>query len=164
LDLTTNEGYQKYAEICQKYIDTRKPNPLGITGEMMASAAKRSFEKYNKFVPAELALSQLTLEGGIGNGDLSSRPIRTKNPFNVGNTDSGANVTHGSVESGIQIYYDLIARNYLGKGRTAKDLVTNFVNKNDQRYASGTDYEQGLRQLISQINRTTQSITNSKTV
>jgi peptidoglycan hydrolase-like protein with peptidoglycan-binding domain len=163
IDLKTDEGYTKYATICQKFIDSRKPNPLGITGEMMAKAAKNAFERFNKFVPAELALAQLAVEGGVGNGDVNSRPIRTKNPFNVGNVDNGSNKFESSVEDGIQAYYDLIARSYLGKGRTAKDLVTNFVNKEDQRYASGQDYEKALNQIIPQINRIEQSV-SPKTV
>lgn len=158
IDLKTDDGYLKYATICQKFIDSRKPNPLGITGDMMAKAARNAFNRFNKFVPAELALAQLVVEGGIGNGDISSRPIRTKNPFNVGNVDSGANQYESDVQSGIQAYYDLIARSYLGKGRTAKDLITNFVNKEDQRYASGPDYERALNQIIPQINRIGQSV------
>jgi peptidoglycan hydrolase-like protein with peptidoglycan-binding domain len=158
LDLTTEEGYTKYATISQKFIDSRKPNPLNITGEMMANAARNSFIRFKRFVPAELALAQLAVEGGIGNGDVSSRPIRTKNPFNVGNVDSGANKYEIGVEQGIQSYYDLIAKNYLGKGKSAKDLIKNFVNKEDERYASGTDYENALNQVISQVNKITRSL------
>lgn len=158
LDLETDEGYRKYAAICQKFIDSRPPNLLSITGEMMASAAKSAYETYKRFVPAELALSQLALEGGIGNKDPNSRPIRTKNPFNVGNTDSGANKYYGDVQAGINRYYDLIAKNYLVGGKTAKDLITNFVNKNNNRYASGTDYEVKLSKLASQANSMAQGI------
>lgn len=158
LDLMTEDGYKKYAQICQKFIDSRKPNPLGITGEMMAKSAKMVFERHKKFVPAELALSQLALEGGIGNGDLNSRPIRTKNPFNVGNTDSGANVYYNDVQGGIDRYYDLIARRYLVGGKTATDLINNFVNKNGNRYASGPEYERGLTKLVAQANRMAQGI------
>ena len=153
LDLNTNEGFQAYAEICQKFISANGPNPLGITGEMMAKGAKEAFMRYQRYVPPELALSQLVLEGGIRNGKLDSRPIRTKNPFNVGNTDSGANVEHSEVQSGINTYYNLVAKNYLGKGRTAKDLITNFVNKSGNRYASAPDYEKHLNTLASQAHR-----------
>lgn len=158
LDLNTNEGYDAYAQICQKFIDNKQPNPLGITGDMLARGAKRALDKYKNFVPAELALSQLALEGGIGNGDVNSRPIRTKNPFNVGNVDSGSNVYDTNVQMGINTYYDLIAKNYIGKGRTAKDLLTNFVNKDNQRYASGQNYEETLTRLASQANRLAQPI------
>jgi hypothetical protein len=47
----------------------------------------------------------------------------------------------------------LVAKNYLGKGRTAKDLITNFVNKSGNRYASAPDYEKHLNTLAAQAHR-----------
>ena len=152
LDLTTEEGVNIYSQICQKFIDSRGANPLGITGKMMADGAKQAFERYKKYVPAELALSQLVLEGGIGNKDTNSKPIRTKNPFNVGNMDDGQVVQYGQVQTAINTYYNLIAKNYLGKGKTAKDLINNFVNNSGNRYASDTNYESKLNSLSSQAN------------
>ena len=158
LDLTTEEGVNAYSQICQKFIDSKGANPLGITGKMMADGAKQAFERYRKYVPAELALSQLVLEGGIGNKDPKSKPIRTKNPFNVGNVDSGAVVQYGQVQTAINTYYNLIAKSYLNKGKTAKDLLGNFVNGSGNRYASATDYESKLNKLVSQANRVAQPI------
>ena len=158
LDLNTNEGFEIYSEICQKFINNKQPNPLNITGDMMAMGAKRAFDRYKNFVPAELALSQLTLEGGIGNADVNSRAIKTKNPFNVGNVDTGLNVYESNVQMGINKYYDLIAKDYIGKGKTAKDLLTNFVNKDNQRYASAQNYEETLNRLAGQANRLAQPI------
>jgi murein DD-endopeptidase MepM/ murein hydrolase activator NlpD len=152
LDLTTEEGYNAYAQICQRFIDRRKPNLLGITGEMMAIGAKGAFTTYKKYVPPELALAQLAAEGGIGNGNANSRPIRTRNPFNVGNTDSGANVQHNDVQSGINTYYNLIAKDYLVKGKTAADLVQHFVNKSGNRYATAA-YEPVINKLAGEANR-----------
>lgn len=161
LDLTTPEGFDTYARICDAYIQKRKPNPLGITGRMMANSAKNAFLRYNKFVPAELALAQLVVEGGIGNDNLNSRPIRTRNPFNVGNIDSGANVTHATVQDGIDAYYYLIAKSYLGNGKTAKDLVTNFVNRNEDRYATNRNYESMVASVAKDVNRTASSFTDN---
>ena len=157
LDLNTDEGYQKYSEICQKFINTKQPNPLNITGTMLADAATRAFQKYNKYVPPELSLSQLVLEGGIGNGDMKSRPIRTRNPYNVGNVDNGMNVTRSDVQSGINAYYDLIASTYLSGGKSPSDLIRNFVNQRGERYASSNEYETNLSSLASQVNRITQT-------
>jgi hypothetical protein len=158
LDLTTEEGVNAYSQICQKFIDSKGANPLGITGKMMSEGAKQAFERYRKYVPAELALSQLVLEGGIGNNNPNSKPIRTKNPFNVGNVDSGAVVQYGQVQTAINTYYNLIAKSYLSKGKTAKDLIGNFVNSSGNRYASATDYETKLNNLVSQANRIAQPI------
>jgi hypothetical protein len=152
LDLTTEEGVNAYALICQKFIDSRPPNLLNISGKMLASGAKMAFDNHRKYVPPELALAQLAAEGGIGNKDPKSRPIRTRNPFNVGNVDSGANVQHGDVQSGINAYYNLIAKNYLVKGKTASDLVKSFVNKNGSRYASA-NYEPVINKLAGEANR-----------
>ncbi len=163
LDLTTQEGFDMYEKICDAYIQKRQPNPLGITGRMMANSAKNAYLRYHKFVPAELALAQLVVEGGIGNKDLNSRPIRTRNPFNVGNVDSGANVTHTTVQDGIDAYYYLIAKSYLGNGKTAKDLVNNFVNRNDDRYATNRNYESMISSIAKDVNRTASGLVNTNT-
>jgi hypothetical protein len=153
IDLNTPEGYQTYVEICDAFISKNGPNPLSITGEMMVKGAKGAFDKYKKYVAPELALSQLLLEGGIKNGNTNSRPIRTKNPFNVGNVDTGENIFHNDVQIGINAYYDLIAKNYLGKGRSAKDLLNNFVNKSGNRYATAPNYEKILNKLAIDVNK-----------
>ena len=158
LDLMTDEGYSKYSEICDKFIKTRQPNLLEINGGMMAGSAKRAFEKYHKYVPPELALAQLATEGGIGNSNPDSRPIRTKNPFNVGNTDDGSNIDMGAVQEGINAYYNLIARNYLGKGKSAKDLVQDFVNHDGNHYATAGTYEKLVNQIARQANRIAQTV------
>jgi hypothetical protein len=149
-----------YSNICQKFIDSRGANPLGITGKMMATAAKKAFDTYKVFVPAELALSQLAAEGGVGASasNPQSKPIRTKNPFNVGNVDSGAVKVNTNIESAINLYYNLIAKDYLGNGKTALSLLTNFVNKNGNRYASNPRYETVLRTISKQANMIAQPI------
>ena len=144
IEIGTSEGYTEYATVAQRFIDSRKPNLLGITGRMIADGAKYAYERYEKYVPVELVLSQLTLEGGIGNNDPNSRPIVTKNPFNVGNVDSGQNVTHQTIQSGINTYFGLMARKYISDdGR--------IVGIN--RYATNPNYTRQLNSLIASVNK-----------
>ena len=145
LNLNTSEGYNSYRDICQNFINNRNSG-AGVSGDMMASCAKRYFSQ--GYVPPELALSQLALEGGLSNNP-NARPIKTKNPFNIGNVDTGKNTYSNSIGSSVCAYYDLMTRKYLSGGRKAEDLLTNFVNTDGERYAAETNYESELRNIIS---------------
>ena len=154
LDLNTQAGVDTYKDICDNYIKQKNPNAF-VTGAMMAEAAKRAFQRYRKYIPPELALSQLTLEGGISK-DTTNRPIRTKNPFNVGNTPTKSN-PQASFEDGVNLYYDLIARRYMVNGKTAKDLINDFKNDQGNAYAD-TGYEAKLRSMVGDIRRKNEPI------
>jgi hypothetical protein len=119
---------------------------------MLAEGAKNAFQKYYKYVPPELALAQLAAEGGIGNNDAKSRPIITKNPFNISNTET-ASKTFATVQDGINEYFNLISRRYLGSGKTSNDLIYNFIDKNNQRYATAETYEKVVSSIAKQVNQ-----------
>ena len=151
LDLNESSNIQAYKKICDNYIQQRDPGAK-VTGDMMARSAEKVFKRYGKYVPPELALAQLTLEGGIDSPE-DSRPNKTNNPFNVGNVDNGKNQYFSTVDDGVYAYYDLLARKYLVKGKTANDLVNDFRNVSGNRYASSTSYENGLISLIKSIRK-----------
>lgn len=150
LDLSTSEGYEAYTKICDNYIDSRNGNSP-IDGRMMADSARGVYERYHKYVPPELALAQATLEGGI-DAKPGSRPVTTRNPFNVGNTET-KNRTFNSFQEGVDAYYTLIARNYLVGGKTAASLANDFRNGAGNKYASAENYESGLKDLIKSIRK-----------
>ena len=153
VNFTLSADFKEYARKANAYI--KKVNPsTNITGEMLASGAQKALQQYGRTVPVELALAQLQLEGYLEKRKTPNKPQRTNNPFNVGNTDSGATITHtAGVQSGVNAYYDLMARSYLSK-RSPNELVNNFVNAKGNRYASAPHYESGLKKIINNIQNT----------
>jgi len=153
-DPSTTDGYNTYRAICDEFIQTRKPNLLKITGEMLADGARKAHAKTGIVHPPELALAQLVWEGGIGNSDPESRPNKTNNPFNLGNDDMGNNRYFRTPKEGIDLYFVIMAEDYLSK-RTPEQLMQRggFVNFEGSRYASAANYEKELRATARSIKR-----------
>lgn len=145
-NFSLSADFEDYAQKAQKYLDRTAPG-TDVRGVDLAGAAQAAYEKHGKLVPVELALAQMTQEGYLANGSKPNKPQRTKNPFNVGNTDSGSVVNHNSVQSGIQAYYDLMATKYL-KTKSPEELLQNFTNGAGSRYATSPKYEKSLRNII----------------
>lgn len=139
--------FQNYAQKAQSFIDRVAPG-TDINGNLLADSAQRAYQKTGKLVPVELALAQLKLEGYLDK-KTGNKPQRTRNPFNVGNTDDGSTVTHSSLQSGIDAYYNLMGKSYL-KNKSADQLLQNFTNHKNQRYASDKLYEKKLNGILNQ--------------
>lgn len=160
LDLSNDADIKMYSDIAQKFINTRGHNFLNITGVMVANGAKSVYERYSKYVPPELSLSQMAIEGAFVDNPKAT-PIVTKNPYNVGNTGRDKKYFN-NVQEGINSYFELISKNYLVKGKRAAELVKNFVNKNGNRYAKSNIYEKELQTLIPKINAIAKEIISKK--
>jgi len=154
LDLKTASGFKTYSDIAQKWINKTNPSSP-IKGEMLANGAKKALLDHGSYIPPQLALAQLTMEGGLSK-DPKAKPIRTKNPFNVGNVDSGAVVNHSDWQSGINAYFKTMAKSYIvpSQNKTASGLLNRFVNIRNQRYASAPNYEKAITSTINSINKT----------
>lgn len=136
---------QGYADKANKYLKTKFPK-ADISGEMLAQGAATAYQRFGKVVPVELALAQLQIEGYLAQGK-GNKPQRTKNPFNVGNTDDGATRTFNNLQDSINVYYNLVAGSYLNK-KTPEQLLQNYTNSKGRRYASATNYEEQLQKII----------------
>lgn len=152
-DLNDKDDYKSYAVMCQIWIDNQSYNLLNITGEMLAEGAKKAFNEKGIYVPFELALAQLTIEGGF-RSDPNLRPIRTRNPFNLGNDDAGNNRYFDDVQQAIDAYYRLIAGAYLGPDVTVDDLVSSdFVRKDRVGKYAGVGYGADVAKVLRQIKK-----------
>lgn len=148
--LTTD--FKTYAQIADDYIRSVNPE-TDITGEMLAESAQKTYEKYGRTVPVELALAQLQQEGYLAKTKTPNRPQKTNNPFNYGNTDNPKdNVYFNTVQDGIDKYYTLMASKYLSK-KSPEELLQNFVNAAGNRYATDKNYESSLKKIINKINK-----------
>jgi hypothetical protein len=137
------DTYEKYAQI---YLDRDIFKGTPMTGKMLRDAAETTYKRTGKYVPLDLALSQGQMESKMG---LLSRNAST-NPFNVGEYDEGTKIRFPDTQTGINAYYDLMARRYLAK-QNYQGLLTNFVNDEGNRYASNPNYEKMIGRQINYI-------------
>lgn len=84
---------------------------------------------------------------------------KTNSIFNVGAYDghsadeqkkNGFGFSHPDFS--IEPYLKLLVNDYLVNGKTEMDLMTNYVNKHDKRYASYKGYEAALLALYTKLN------------
>lgn len=118
-----------------------------ITAEDLYSVAVEVENSTGILVPYELAIAQAILETSLGNAGVGKT---RNNPYSI-NSKRGY-VRYKTIKEGIRAYYNIMARKYL-KCRTQEQLLKNFVNCNNRRYASFVGYELKLRKQIMFIRR-----------
>ena len=157
LELLKKPNFQNYQTQAQKYINRPVFEGTEMTGELLRKAAEEAYNKYGILVPVDLALAQAQFESSMGRKGRSPKT----NPYNVYEYDEGTQKTYETPEQGVDAYYDLMARRYLGE-KEVTDLLNNFVNDEGNRYASDPDYEDKLRKQIEFINKFLESNNGTK--
>lgn len=100
------------------YIQSRYPNSP-VTGQMIANSAG----KYG--VSWEMMTAIMAQDSSMG---TAGKAVRTKNPGNVGNTDSGGTRTFGSWQEGV----DAVAKN-LSWRKTTSVATAPIISSTDQQ-------------------------------
>lgn len=140
--------WTQYASLAQNYLARAVFEGTPITGQMLSSGAQNAYDKYGVLVPLELALAQAQFETSMGRKGRNP----ATNPYNVGEYDEGTKLRFDDLVSGVNAYYDLMAKDYL-KNQTLDQLLNNFVNYRGSRYASDPEYENKISQQIQFIRK-----------
>lgn len=133
------DEYYKYLEKANSILSQYNTK---MTGTMLAEAWHSTMENYGVDVPVELALAQAHLESGFGVSDLATRK---NNPYSLRSGKSYA--TYKDLQSGINAYYKIMAKNYL-KCKSIDQLLKNFSTCDGYRYAGSKNYEYKLKSQI----------------
>ena len=119
-----------------------------ITGDILTLSARNAYDSTGILLPVELALAQAQLESSMGRAGKSPE----RNPYNVGEHDSGTVKWFKNTFEGTQSYFYYMCRHYL-RCRNVDQLFVNFVNCSGHRYASSPTYEQNVRNQYYVIKR-----------
>ena len=140
---STFQNYEQRAEI---YLKKFKNTP--IKAHMLRLAAHNAYDSTGILLPVELALAQAQMESSMGTKGRSPK----NNPYNVGEYDNGTVLYFENTFEGIQAYYYLMCRNYLGC-KEVDILFKNFTNCHGNRYASKPSYEIEVEKQFKYIQR-----------
>ena len=140
------------ADELDKYLNEVAPNTL-----VNALTLIDLTTEYN--VDLLFVLSQGQIESHFATKGTATK---TNSIFNVGAYDghsaeeqkkNGFGFSHPDFS--IEPYLKLLVNDYLVNGKTEMDLMTNYVNKHDKRYASYKGYESSLLTLYTKLNDNT---------
>lgn len=125
-----------YRERAEIYLSQDKWKNSPIKADMLALAAYNAYDSTGVLLPVELALTQAQIESAMGTRGRSP----DKNPYNIGEYDSGTVMWFETTFDGVQAYYYFMVRDYL-KCKSINTLFKNFTNCKGKRYASNPEYE-----------------------
>lgn len=115
--------------------------------EEIALAIYNNCIKYK--IDMVLALAQGVVESHFGVAPTAKRSRATRNIYNVGNVDSGADEAQGSWTAGIERYCRLMAREYNWKPGDEVSLEMmlehDFYRPRGGRYASAANYSEAVQ-------------------
>lgn len=109
-------------------------------------------------IDVRLPLAQGQMESAYGTKGIAKR---TNSVWNVGAFDSlsvcsiNKVYTYSHPDKSIEPYLQLLKSNYLTDVKLEEQLIDNFVDNQDRRYASYDMYEKELRYIWQQINTVT---------
>lgn len=110
-------------------------------------------------VDVRFAMAQAQVESHYATKGTAKK---TKSIFNVGAYDGHSarrqirnGFGYADPNDSIEPYLILITTDYLVNGKTINDLMCNYVNKYNMRYASDKRYERMLRNVYNRINKNT---------
>ena len=102
-----------------------------------------------------LALAQGVVESHFGVAPTAKRSRRTKNIYNVGNVDSGADEQQASWEKGIERYCRLLAKeyNWVPGGPVTLEMMVehDFTRPRGGRYATAKNYTDAVERVAARI-------------
>tara|TARA_Y100000389_G_scaffold203676_1_gene252978 strand:- start:931 stop:1509 length:579 start_codon:yes stop_codon:yes gene_type:complete len=148
LEIKVKKYFEDYSKKCQIYLDRRCFKGTPLTGEILSECAKKTYIKKGILIPLELVLSQAQMESHMGTKGKSC----VNNPFNVGEYDHRTALKYYKIEEGVQAYFNLIASDYLST-KEIDELLQNFTNSEDKRYASSKSYERKIKKQFKFIKK-----------
>jgi len=110
-------------------------------------------------VDPRLALAQGILEGHFAAAPKASRSRKTRNIYNVGNTDDGSNKYFLNYSDGIRAYCHLMARSYCYRAEgpivTPEMMIAHDFLRPDGigRYATAPSYTKDIASIVKKIDK-----------
>lgn len=138
--------FNAYEDTIETILSRRIYKKSPVTANLLRDIAEEMYYETCIIVPAKLVLAQAMFESHIG---LKGRNPKT-NPFNVGEYDDRTYLRFNTTCEGVRAYFNLMVNDYL-RCKTPRELLNNFTNCNNLRYATDPNYELKLKRAISGI-------------